>query len=257
MNRLADAWAKLNRAKQHAQELQMKIRTWVEAQRNEPPFELKLHEDKAAGCLVFLVGEVPAIPQEWNLIIGDSLFNFRAALDYLAWQLVQCGTDPRPKKPEDIGWPIYNDEARFWKMVDRRLPGLLPKHRTVVEAYQPYKTTKVHPLGLLNDLSRQDKHRQLVATLAANKEYRIRGRLKSFVLERSVMPQANRPVALKPGTELARLYGKRTSDEKREMDVYFEGTTGIAFENGIWVLEALDRIGSRIGRLLGEFGTLT
>lgn len=61
---------------------------------------------------------------------------------------------------------------------------------------------------------------------------------------------------LKPGTELTRVFGRRTGDRVPEMDMRFEGTTGIAFENGLWVLEVLARIENRIDDILTNFEPL-
>ncbi|MGH2374503.1 MAG: hypothetical protein ACRDIC_13680 [bacterium] len=198
------------------------------------------------------------MPNEWNLIIGDALFNFRASLDYLAWQLFQRGTEAHTHKPELVSWPIIGKQTDATSAFKGRLPGLLPHHQTLAEACQPYtgEPGKLHPLTILNDLSRQDKHRQIVMVLAAHKEYTIRGSLRHFRCERSVLPSSEKPVPLKPGTELVTWYGKRTDDHEPEMDVHFEGTTGIAFENGLWVLEVLARIEERIGNILANFEPL-
>jgi hypothetical protein len=226
------------------------------------PFNIEFEEHATTqggeDYLVFRVGGVPELPKEWSLIVGDSLFDFRASLDYVAWQLVRCGTDPNPKVPENVGWPIYHTESGFLKNIGRKLPGLLPKHRTVVEASQPYhaKTGKLHPLGVLNDLSRQDKHRQIVVVFAAHKEYKVGGSIRHFTMERTVLPSSGVPVPLKQGTELIRIYGRRMNNHEPEVDVAFEGTTGVAFENGVWVLDALPRIEKRIGNILMNFEPL-
>ncbi len=255
---LADAWAKFNRAKIHSNSLRHKILAWIKTQGSRPIFRFELDEDASAGCLIIRVRRVKKLPPTWSLIAGDALSNFRACLDYLAWQLVQFGANPNPKVPENIGWPIYESEIKFRASIDRKLPGLLQKHRTLVEACQPYKGEpgKLNPLSVLNDLSRHDKHRQITVLSAAHKNYKMVGRVRYFTLKRTEIPHSQTWLPLKPGTELVHLFGKRTNDREPEMDMRFKGTTGIAFENGLWVLDVLARIENRIGNILANFEPL-
>lgn len=253
---LDDAWTKFNRAKVHCHSLNRKISTWMNAQGNRPIFSIKLDEDASEGCFIVRVRRVKKLPRTWSLIVGDALFNFRASLDYLAWQLVQAGTQPNTERPERVYWPIIAKESDAMGAIDDRLPGILPKHRALVEECQPYKRSGLNPLSVLNELSRYDKHRRISVLSAANKDFKIVGRVRHFVVERTETPRPQRAFALKPGTELTRIFGRRTNKREPEMDMRFEGTMSIVFENNLWVLEVLKRVENRIGDILANFELL-
>jgi hypothetical protein len=256
---LGDAWAKFNRAKAHSHSLSRKISAWVKSQGNRPIFTMELSEDKKRGCLIIRIRRVKRLPRAWSLIAGDALFNFRASLDYVAWQLVQAGTNPNTSHPERVQWPIVAKEPDANGMFHDRLPGISPRHRALVEVCQPYKgeAGKLNPLVVLNEISRHDKHRKITVVSAAHKGFTIGGTLRHFTHERIETPGSEHFVPLKRGAELIRIIGKRTGDREPQIEnIHFEGTTGIAFENGLWVLEAWAKIEDRIGNILANFDPL-
>lgn len=259
---LADAWAKFNWAKKHSQEVKAKIIAWTKPQGHGQTFDVECEEYASEYAprrrvLIYRIGQTRlGIPQDLSLIIGDAIFNFRASLEYLAWQLVRHGTMPNPKVPENVGWPIYDMEAGFLKNIDRKLPGLLKKHRALVEATQPCrgKPGKVHPLAVLNSLSRYDKHRKILVVVAAHKEYKVSNPIGNFRVENVIMPSP--PALLMQGAELVRFIGERTDDSEAEVPVRFMGAVGIAFPNGMWVLDALAHIEQAVGNILANFDPL-
>jgi hypothetical protein len=249
---LDDAWAKFNRARIHSRSLGRKIVSWAKAQGTRPIFRVHLDEDETAGCLVIKVRQVKRLAPTWSLLAGDALFNFRASLDYVAWQFVQVGANPNPKHPERVPWPIVAEEKDARGAMTDHLPGILPKHWALVEACQPYKTPgKLNPLSVLNELSRHDKHRHIVMISTAHKDYKIGSRVRYYAIERTETPSSGGALMLTRATELVRIYGKRTGDhDPKLVDVRLEGRTGVAFENGLWVLEVLAKIEDRIGNTL-------
>ena len=111
------------------------------------------------GCMVFKVTEFEGLPARWSLVAGDALYNFRAALEYLAWHLVRAGMEPQPKNPRAVQFPIFTDKEVFDKSIKTRLPGVKPAHLEIVEKYQPYiggQKTSPHPLSVLVELSNTD-----------------------------------------------------------------------------------------------------
>jgi hypothetical protein len=82
---LAGVYAKLDRARHHAAELRLLV-----ARTLDPAgFTFIRDVDGSPNRCVFRAGRVPQVDPELALVLGDFLTNMRAALDYLAWQLVR------------------------------------------------------------------------------------------------------------------------------------------------------------------------
>ena len=104
---------------------------------------------------------------------------------------------------------------------------------------------------MLNELSRHDKHRKITVILARHKDYVVRGTVKRFVRERVETLSSDTSLILKRGAVLIRIFGQRIPNQEPELaNVVLKGTTGIAFENGLWVLDVLARVEDRIGNIL-------
>jgi hypothetical protein len=105
---------------------------------------------------------LPEIPDRWMLIAADALQNFRAALNYLAWELAilelrRQGEAREPKSNTEF--PIATEPERF--RADR-ITDLHPLHQTMIRGFQPYHgryRAPAHPLALLQRLTNTDKHR--------------------------------------------------------------------------------------------------
>jgi hypothetical protein len=97
-------------------------------------------------------------------MIGDVVHNARSALDYLIWQLAVHyipGTIPewRAKK---IQFPIEDTGKGFTKR-RKSFQEIPSSYWTIFDAAQPYNGGDF--LGLLRDLSNDDKHRLLTPVL--------------------------------------------------------------------------------------------
>ncbi len=252
---LDDAWAKWNRAVVHADEINRQIGAWVNSE-TDPPYKVEFEQDTAAKCLIARVAQVPALPSGWSVIIGDMIHNFHASLDYLAWRLFQAGTDRDPEKARRVYWPIVEDAMKTTGIINQCLPGLRDEHRTVVEKHQPYrgKPGLLHPLKVLADLSRKDKHRQLVVLLARHVKYMVAIAPRSVVREIVVPPRD--AAIMKVGAELARVFFVPSYNPETAVKVQIPSAVTVAFEDGIYVMEAINHIGNRIHQILTEFGPL-
>jgi hypothetical protein len=97
------------------------------------------------------------IPEAANHRFGDALFNARASLDYLVYELALLGGNSEPKLTQ---FPICDDAATFANEIRRgRLKGLSAAHIVDIENLQPYKSNPA--AASLRDLSNPDKHRTL------------------------------------------------------------------------------------------------
>jgi hypothetical protein len=128
-------WHKLDRAKKHVDELKRDIRAWGDRQ-TEPIYRISKEFHAHPDHFRFTVDSVASFPTEWNLIIGDALTNFRAALDYLAHDLVGRGSKPHLKGTGTPQFVICRDSQDIKGQLNGRMPGIQAQHRAIIESYQ-------------------------------------------------------------------------------------------------------------------------
>lgn len=104
-----------------------------------------------------------------GVLAGDFLYNSRACLDHLFWQLVLIESGGEyPPKPKRIEFPISNNadtsnDAR--KKLDWLLRQIPKDARSIIESLQPYiagqtdESRRAHPLYCLDALFNIAKHR--------------------------------------------------------------------------------------------------
>jgi hypothetical protein len=160
---LEGALAKLARAEQHIGMVKAAIVN------STPAMNLQLDQvlDSSQKLTVTLVAvEAPELPQRWSLDIGDAIQNTRAALDYLAYELVALESGDYYERTQfPIAW-----EPEEHSHFDRETINRLGPHWQVIEQYQPYGRPPdifSAALGVLHDYSNQDKHRLLVPVSVA------------------------------------------------------------------------------------------
>lgn len=160
---LAGVFAKINRAREHAQNLEADVQRFLD----EGPYRVISEEDPETGeCLVRaqVIKEPPLV--EWGVRVGDVLFNYRSALDQLAWQLALVHK-PDMDPPERTEFPIFVDVPLFEKERAKKIGGLSTEAQDTIERLQPYNrggTPEFDPLWSLHELNRIDKHRVLLVT---------------------------------------------------------------------------------------------
>jgi len=118
-----------------------------------------------------------SVKPRFSVLAGEIIHHLRAAFDHLAWQL----SSPifQAKSPHQIEFPVFdvrpkrcgkcggvnpNKLCRYC----RKIEGIAsPTALTRIESLQPYKgaTPGHHPLWLIHDMDRIDKHRELVLTV--------------------------------------------------------------------------------------------
>lgn len=123
----------------------------------------------------FYIAEMPRVGAHWPLAVGEILFNFRASLDHLVYELhVRRFKGKVPRKVEGTSqFPIYTSIGEFNRcryrikclsQRDRRVLGYLQPYETGRDKWQPVR----YALRRLNTLHNIDKHRQLHLVAAAN-----------------------------------------------------------------------------------------
>jgi hypothetical protein len=97
---------KLERAREHLQNLHAEIREWFEGDTYR--YVPKLDPKSGKKRIYFEVLQDP--PARFSLIIGDCLHNLRSALDSLIYELAiaYTGIDPLPEdRARELGFPIF------------------------------------------------------------------------------------------------------------------------------------------------------
>lgn len=124
------------------------------------PFELRsLFDYKSAEkSLLRVRGEMPMPPMRLFTLVGECLHNLRSALDHLAWQLVlENGGQPTLKTT----YPVLRRTPKAPLAV---AGGVSDAAIAVIEESQPYQWASEwqhHPLYMLHDLARKDRHRHV------------------------------------------------------------------------------------------------
>lgn len=248
--RLDSARAKLERARVHRSQLLEAGIDWLQRHGHQPlPMKRRIEPWQDGGeVVIYSVGESPlVVPTEVALILGDALSNYRVALDHAAWSLVIANGEP--PRPDGVYFPIYAERVKFERAFAGKMPGVSDVTRQIVDRYQPFRNGEKfgdHPLYLLNEWNRFDKHRTLpvVAVLAASMSVELPGEYENFeILQRE---RARDPEYLTPGMDLVRIYGRRR-DPSKDNDVRIKvgGTVTIAHESGRpleLLLERIDKV---------------
>ena len=252
---LAEAWAKYYWAKTHLQRIDGELWVWSKRYTGTMPFGIKREIRGDDGCVVFRVSRVDRTAASWPLIIGDALVNFMATLDYLAWQLVGAGHKPNPDRPNNVGFPIYTNKNSLNGAMGQKLPGVVYKrYCAIILRHQPYRGSppENHPLAILKSLGGRDKHRQLQLVLLRHTEFSAELKTCVGIENPSLIGPISNTLLVQPDAELVRVYGKFTQAEPK-VEVRFKGSTGVAFEDGRWVMPALESIATEIKAILEEF----
>jgi len=158
---LEGAYRKLGRAKEHADALWAGIVGFLQQQAQGG------FTDERNGYVVTLKApDIPSVPPEISLLLGDTVQNMRAALDYLVYQLAKLD-DPGVDHERTTMFPVFTTSKKFKDSGRKRIKMLSAPHQAQICALQPYhrgNRADSHPLARLIDLSDQDKHRLLIPT---------------------------------------------------------------------------------------------
>lgn len=95
------------------------------------------------------------------VLVGETIYNLRAALDYLVYELV---IEDSGRIRKGTQFPIFSEQAEFDRRCKDYLRGVSASHVTMIEALQPYSGclwTKT-----LSSISNPDKHMKLTDSRA-------------------------------------------------------------------------------------------
>jgi hypothetical protein len=164
---LGDASAKLNRGKLYTEALRADI---AEAGQGEPytiPLREELDED--TGALHIRVDRETVRPEQWGLLLGDALHNFRSALDNGWWEMAShhLRREPTEQEAKQIQFPIVKPGGQWDHGTAKKWVGATAAQYTRELQPDPrgYPPDTSHPLDDLRRLSNIDKHRNINPTV--------------------------------------------------------------------------------------------
>jgi hypothetical protein len=198
---------KLERAERVIKELNEAVIAYLA----EHPYEVVGEFERERSEYV-LRGRVTKSTAYLSVIAGDATHNMRSALDHLAWQLALLTTSTPYDRTQ---FPIALSPGEFNSKSGQKMIGdLSPKHRALVETFQPYNRSEEpdapfapHALRDLRFLSNTDKHRLLNTTIA-RKARQLEPRGLGLVIVRDAVYFKNVewfPVESIDGAELVRM----------------------------------------------------
>jgi hypothetical protein len=158
-SRFDHVWLKLDRAKQHINDLEATV-TWFY---RSNPYQIVAEDDPQTGQRTLKIGNQPApIPTAVPLILGDAVHAIRASLDYFANAAV-------PAPTEETAFPVPRQDrvptARDLRsLVNGKVAGASKQLRQALYALQPYPGGDGEYVWLVHHLDAVDKHRLLVTT---------------------------------------------------------------------------------------------
>jgi hypothetical protein len=123
-------------------------------------------EDQKRRWIFHVHREPPLV--EWGALIGECLFNFRSALDHLAFDLAVAHTATRSHMElrKRCEFPIFWRRAPKTRELDDRIGAVHPEARRLIEQMQPYGRKDRAALKYLDSLHNFDKHRTLHLVVA-------------------------------------------------------------------------------------------
>ena len=113
-NRFPSAYAKLQWAKQHIEQLESQSNAYLRER-----LKLTVHRD-FMGQLVMTVTYQGDLPANFGLMIGDIATNLRSTLDHIIWHIVSPHLTADDRE-EDVSFPFPKTKDRLEKSIKNTL----------------------------------------------------------------------------------------------------------------------------------------
>jgi hypothetical protein len=165
---------KIERAEKHIEDLYPAVQAYLATRPYVISSQVQAHPRPHR---IYYLAEVKPVPDHVRAIAGDILFNVRAALDHLAYQLVTVrgfvndqGAPLSEGEKRDIYFPILDVETAEEYITaearKRKVKGMSQVARDAIDRTKPYKGGN-KTLWRLHKLHNIDKHRLVVAAASA------------------------------------------------------------------------------------------
>lgn len=254
------AIGKLIRARFQLQDLNERLRDFVEARPYRIREEFKLRPGQDVGDYTFTIRDVSVPNREWGVLIGEIVHNLRSALDHTVYAAAE-----NPSRETEF--PIFKHRESWDKYSSAPLYSVPEKARLVIQQAQPYRMQPdptLHDLNILHAMWNHDKHRLVHATALVMAEPGPPIRAVSGVEKITKTRYFSRP--LEDGVDIAKavvrptpgLQPKLQMDGKLPMGVAFaEGIDGCQSLKGLHVLAVLDNMYGAVHHLVGHIEAAT
>jgi hypothetical protein len=266
---LAAAVSKVSWGHKHLKDLENSAEESLS--RTECQARLSASFDVESGDHVFAIASVPDLAKYSEEIVNtvfDIAGNFRAALDKLAWALVQFEHGGTAPNPASVKFPIC-DSPEIWQKAQRARGQFATPHDAFIEEFQPYRGlngladswhgTYVHPLAMVQSLNNEGKHQDdwpvmlpgAGASVGRNALPADFDMYLAEALQFKPMPLEGigRPMA--EGSDVMRLRLHAGAD--KYIDDAGRLTPILAFDDGRRIIDTLQRIERYVGYVLSEF----
>ena len=211
------------RAREHLVDLKERIDVICEATRQEvfikrEPGRVKLPNGREVDAVIgHAEWPIKPVPVIISILIGETIYNLRAALDYLVYALANPGAVVVNEKTQ---FPIEETEESFKGRRKNWLKGVSDPHVAAIQALQPFEGCNW--TRMLGELSNSDKHRHHTVVVNAVR------------------------IAPTPGSTEDIMVGKSV-DVKRDVSV------NVHFPNGALIIETLEQLQSEVAAVLDKF----
>jgi hypothetical protein len=240
-----NAYARVRRAKQHLARL--KRERTIFRRTFHPP---QGYINPKLGGTITLEYSRNIIPKKFGILIGETIYNLRAALDYLVYELAILDSGQTQKETqfpiEDTpeGWQRkMNGTKRKVKGIvvpdwGCSLRGLSNAHKEDIKLFQPCFGFNL--TGTLQSISNPDKHRTLTI-IRPMSTLSVKTTSKGFTV-------------INPAEEgKTILFEVRSHPKDDSMDVNADVAFDIAFDDRTLVIETLQILHSQVTKILDQF----
>ena len=209
----------------------------MDAWNNSGAYTLAEHLEPQTGETIatLLLREEP--PWEaWALLLGECLFNLRASLDNIAFELaVKHHGAPLPAAAaKGSAFPIFGPQAPAATQIQERIGCADPGAQTIIQALQPHLRGspgfESDPLYVLNELCNLDKHRALHLVLPIVKKVEVEREVGGTVSDITIAPGP-----MRHGAEVYR-YRRTPNPPNTQMQVELKVTGYISFDEALPVV---------------------
>jgi hypothetical protein len=218
---LADAFLRIDRGDEHLTCLEARIEVFRESQKDKVTVRVEANRQGFG-----LRNEVEEPPRVLSVLIGEVVYNLRAALDYLVYALAWLDSREHQTKTQ---FPIESDCEIFNGRRRTFLKGVSDEHVAAIKRLQPFNGCDW--IGFLRDASNQDKHWALAVTSTSHSGY----------------IEFDPPIPSPVPETYAEAFAKG------EVNVKHNPTIDVTFANGPPVLEPLKILKAEVRAVLDSF----